>query len=135
MYMKACVLYFSLTGNTKKFAESISESLNIPVFDLATSKPSIVEDYDVLILGTPVHGLSPAKPVSSFIEKLPKANDKKTIIFSTYAIRKGKANKKLENDLTNMGYRTILSLSKRGFKLGEQDFAESIEQINAVLEQ
>jgi flavodoxin len=131
--MKACILYFSLTGNTKKFAESISKSFSFPVFDLAMSKPSIVEDYDVLILGTPVHGLSPAKPVSSFIEKLPKANDKKTIIFSTYAIRKGKANKKLENELTNMGYRTILSLSKRGFKLGEPDFAEIIEQIIAVL--
>jgi len=131
--MKAFILYFSLTGNAKKFAESISKSFSFPVFDLAMSKPSIVEDYDVLILGTPVHGLSPAKPVSSFIEKLPKANDKKTIIFSTYAIRKGKANKKLENELTNMGYRTILSLSKRGFKLGEQDFAENIEQIIAVL--
>ena len=132
--MKACVLYFSLTGNTKRFAESISASLSIPVFDLTTSKPSLVEYYDILILGTPVHGLSPAKPVSSFIEKLPKANDKKTIIFTTYAIRKGKANKKLDNELANMGYRTILSLSKRGFKLGEQDFAENIKQISAVLE-
>ena len=133
--MNACVLYFSLTGNTKRFAETISNVLNIPVFDLAKSVPSIVADYDVLILGTPVHGLSPAKPVSSFIEKLPKANEKKTIIFSTYAIRKGKANKKLENELGEMGYQTILSLSKRGFKLGEQDFAECIKQIKDVLEQ
>ena len=132
--MNACVLYFSLTGNTKRFAETISNMLNIPVFDLAKSVPSIVADYDVLILGTPVHGLSPAKPVSSFIEKLPKANEKKTIIFSTYAIRKGKANKKLENELGEMGYQTILSLSKRGFKLGEQDFAECIKQIKDVLE-
>jgi len=133
--MNACVLYFSLTGNTKRFAETISNMLNIPVFDLAQSIPSIVADYDVLILGTPVHGLSPAKPVSSFIEKLPKANEKKTIIFSTYAIRKGKANKKLENQLAEMGYQTILSLSKRGFKLGEQDFADCLKQITDVLEQ
>jgi len=133
--MNACVLYFSLTGNTKRFAETISNMLNIPVFDLAQSIPSIVADYDVLILGTPVHGLSPAKPVSSFIEKLPKANEKKTIIFSTYAIRKGKANKKLENELAEMGYQTILSLSKRGFKLGEQDFADCLKQITDVLEQ
>jgi flavodoxin len=132
--MNACVLYFSLTGNTKRFAETLSGMLNIPIFDLAKTMPSIVVDYDVLILGTPVHGLSPAKPVSSFIEKLPKANEKKTIIFSTYAIRKGKANKKLENELGEMGYQTILSLSKRGFKLGEQDFAECIKQIKDVLE-
>ena len=132
--MNACILYFSLTGNTKRFAETISDMLNIPIFDLTKTMPSIVADYDVLILGTPVHGLSPAKPVSSFIEKLPKANEKKTIIFSTYAIRKGKANKKLENELAEMGYQTILSLSKRGFKLGEQDFAECIKQIKDVLE-
>ena len=131
--MNACVLYFSLTGNTKRFAETISNSLGIPVFDLATSEPSIVEDYDSIILGTPVHGLSPAKPVSNFIEKLPKANEKKTIIFSTYAIRKGKANKKLETELATRGYRTILSLSKRGFKLNEKDFENEIKEITAVL--
>lgn len=131
--MNACVLYFSLTGNTKRFAETISNSLGIPVFDLATSEPSIVEDYDSIILGTPVHGLSPAKPVSNFIEKLPKANEKKTIIFSTYAIRKGKANKKLETELATRGYQTILSLSKRGFKLNEKDFENEIKEITAVL--
>ena len=133
MNMNACVLYFSLTGNTKRFAETISNSLGIPVFDLATSEPSIVEDYDSIILGTPVHGLSPAKPVSNFIEKLPKANEKKTIIFSTYAIRKGKANKKLETELATRGYQTILSLSKRGFKLNEKDFENEIKEITAVL--
>ena len=131
--MKACVIYFSLTGNTKRFAESISNSLNLPIFDIASSAPSIVEDYDIIIMGTPVHGLSPAKPISSFIEKLPKTNEKKTIIFLTYAIRKGKANKKLENELANKGYRTILSLSKRGLKLDEQNFTESINQIRAIL--
>ena len=131
--MNACVQYFSLTGNTKRFAETISNSLGIPVFDLATSEPSIVEDYDSIILGTPVHGLSPAKPVSNFIEKLPKANEKKTIIFSTYAIRKGKANKKLETELATRGYQTILSLSKRGFKLNEKDFENEIKEITEVL--
>jgi flavodoxin len=132
--MKACVLYLSLTGNTKRFAEAISSALDIPVFDLSTSKPSIVEDYDVIIFGTPVHGMSPAKPASNFIEKLPKAIKKKTIIFTTYAIRKGKANQKLEKELATMGYNTILSLSKRGVKLGENDFTDSIKQIVDILE-
>jgi len=53
--MNACVLFFSLTGNTKRFAETTSKKLNILVFDLAKSMPSIVDDYDVLILGTPVY--------------------------------------------------------------------------------
>ena len=88
--MNACVLYFSLTGNTKRFAETISNMLNIPVFDLAQSMPSIIADYDVLILGTPVHGLSPAKPVSSFIEKLPKANEKKQLFSQLMLLEKEK---------------------------------------------
>lgn len=134
-FMNACVLYFSLTGNTKRFAEAISKSLNTPIYDMATSDPSIVNDYDIIFLGTPVHGLSPAKPVSNFIKKLPKANKKKTIIFSTYAIRKGKANKKLEKELEDVGYKPILSLSKRGFKLNEKDFSKSIVEINEFLNQ
>jgi flavodoxin len=131
--MKACVLYFSLTGNTKRFAEAISKSLNIPIFDMAISDPLIVNDYELIILGTPVHGLSPAKPVLNFIEKLPKANEKQAIIFTTYAIRKGKANKKLRKNLEDLGYKTILSLSKRGFKLGEKDFSKSIIEITQTI--
>jgi flavodoxin len=132
--MNACVFYFSLTGNTKKFAEAISSSLEIPAFDLAKTLPSTAENYDVIILGTPVHGLSPAKPVSNFVEKMPKANNKKSIIFSTYAIRKGKANEKLGKELATMGYQTILSLSKRGIKLSENDFSDSIKQITDLFE-
>jgi flavodoxin len=131
--MNACVLYFSLTGNTKRFAEATSTHLDIPVFDLAKTEPLIVEEFEMLIFGTPVHGLSPAKPVSNFIAKMPKANNKKTIIFTTYAIRKGKANEKLENDLSTMGYQTILSLSKRGIKLSENDFSDSIMKIESIL--
>jgi len=69
--MNACVLYFSQTGNTKKFAETISDSLKIPaVFDITTAEPSVVNDFDVLIIGTPVHGFSPSKEALSFVEKL-----------------------------------------------------------------
>jgi len=108
--MKTCLLYFSLTGNTKRFAEAISNSLGIPALDLSKSNPDLVKDFDLVIIGTPIHGFSPARPVSSFIEKLPETNDKKVIIFSTYAIRQGKANMKLEKELAEKGYQTILSL-------------------------
>ncbi len=58
--MNACVLYFSQTGNTRKFAEAISDSLNITsVYDIITTEPAVVNDFDLIILGTPVHGFSP----------------------------------------------------------------------------
>ncbi|TET24256.1 MAG: hypothetical protein E3J73_08605 [Candidatus Bathyarchaeum sp.] len=69
MVMNACVLYFSQTGNTRKFAETISDSLKIPaVFDLTTTEPSVVNDYDVIVLGTPVHGFNPSKESLSFVK-------------------------------------------------------------------
>jgi len=132
--MNACILYYSLSGNTRRFAEAISDSLQIPVFNLITSEYSIVEDFDILILGTPVHGFSPARQVSSFVEKLPEGNGKKTIIFCTYAIRKGNALKKLEKKLAKKDYNVILRVSKRGFKLNKQDFSDAIHEIAKILE-
>jgi flavodoxin len=133
--MKACVIYFSLYGNTRRFAEAISNYLKIPVFDLTNSNPSIVENFDLIILGTPVHGFSPARRVLSFVKNLPEGNGKKSIIFCTYAIRKGRTLKKLENELGDKGYKTILSVSKRGLKLSTQDFSDAINEIETVLEE
>jgi len=132
--MNACILYYSLSGNTRRFAEAISDSLQIPVFDLITSEYSIVEEFDILILGTPVHGFSPARQVLSFVEKLPEGNGKKAVIFCTYAIRKGNALKKLEKKLANKDYNVILRVSKRGFKLNKQDFSDAIHEIAKILE-
>lgn len=132
--MKSCILYFSATGNTKKFALAISQSLNIPIFNVESTKSQIAKDYDLIILGTPVHGMSPAKVISKFVETLPQANNKKTIIFSTYAIRNGSANEKLQKQLAEKGYDTILSTSKRGVRFGEEAFEDNIKEIKKILQ-
>jgi flavodoxin len=133
--MKACILYFSLSGNTRRFAEAISDSLEIPIFDLATSESSVVADFDVLILGTPVHGLNPANKVLSFVKSLPEGNGKKAILFCTYLIRKGVTLKKLEKELAKKGYSTILRASKRGFKPSKKDFSKIIDEIAKALKE
>jgi flavodoxin len=111
--MKPVVLYFSRTGNTKRMAEAISESTKAPVFDIASSEPSVVENYDLLILGTPVEGSRPAKEILAFIERMPKTEGKKAILFCTYALWKGSTFKILEKKLASKGYNTILSTSKK----------------------
>jgi len=59
--MKACVLYVSRTGNTKRLAEAISELLKAPVHDITRNiGPSDVDGFDLLVIGTPVMGLGPA---------------------------------------------------------------------------
>ena len=131
--MKACIIYFSGTWNTKKFAYAISKSLDLPIFNVETAKSKVVFDYDLLFVGTPVHGNAPAKPITLFIDTLPKADNKKAIIFSTYAIRKGSALEKLEKQLAEKGYFTILKSSKKGIRFGEEAFDDNIEQIQKII--
>ena len=131
--MKPCILYFSATGNTKKFAQTISTSLNLPIFNIEDIKPQIVLDYDIILIGTPIHGMAPAKVITSFVEKLPRMDNKKTIIFSTYAIRQGNAIEKLQTQLAEKGYATILNTSKRGVRFGDEAFENNIEQIKKII--
>jgi flavodoxin len=133
--MKTCVLYFSRTGNTKRMAEAISESVKAPVFNMTSSDPSVVEDFDLLIVGTPVEGFRPARKTLNFVERLPKAEGKKAILFCTCALWKGRTFKVLEKELSRKGYDIILSVSKKGMTPDKQaDFSDSINKIQKALE-
>ena len=134
--MKACVLYFSQTGNTRKFAETISDSLKIPaVFDITTTEPSVVDDYDVVILGTPVHGFNSSKEALSFVESLPEGKDKRTILFCTHRLWKGRTFGKLKKELKKKSYSTILCVSARGKELSKEDFSDAIDKIVKALKE
>lgn len=129
--MKAVVLFISRTGNTKRLAQAISDLLKAPIFDLASNQePSIVEDFDLLLIGTPVMGLKPAPEVHSFVKSLPNASGKKTILFCTYAIKQGGTLKILEKELTTKGYVNLLNASKRGLKPDKADFQEVLDEIS-----
>jgi flavodoxin len=132
--MKPCVLYFSRTGNTKRMAEAIAESTNAPIFGMTSSEPSAIEGFDMLIVGTPVEGFSPAKETVAFLERLPKTEGKKAILFCTCALWKGRTFGVLKKTLSNKGYDTVLSLSKKMKQDQQTDFSDSINQIKQVLE-
>ena len=98
--MRACVIYFSQTGNTKQFAETIAETLKTAeLFDIVNTDPSEVRDCDVLIIGTPTHGFSPSKEALAFVEGLPEGFGKRTVLFCTHRLWKGSTFKKLEKVL------------------------------------
>jgi len=116
-------------------AEAIAESTKAPVFAISSSEPSVVADFDMLILGTPVEGFRPAKKTMDFVECLPKTEGKKAILFCTHALWKGSTFKILEKELSSKGYDIILSVSKKGMKPGKlADFSDSINKIKNVLE-
>ncbi len=132
--MKTAVFYFSRTGNTKRFAEAISESLKVPYFNIASVQPSSAIDYDLLIIGTPVNGFRAVPEVVSFIQKLPEGVNKKTILFCTYAVAQGSTLKILEKELSKKGYTSLLSVSKRGVKPSKTDYADAISEITKCVE-
>ena len=134
--MKACVLYISRTGNTKRLAEAISELLKAPVFNIADApEPSVTQDFDLIVIGTPVMGMRPTPEVQSFVKRLPECTGKKTILFCTYAIKQGGTLKILEKELTQKGYINTLNVSKRGLKPSKADFTEVLDDISKAVEE
>ena len=132
--MKSCVLYFSRTGNTKKVAEAIANQVKAPLFDIATCEPSVINDYDIIFLGTPVEGASPAKETAAFVERFPQGQGKKTVLFCTYRMfGNERTMKALEKKLVEKGYENVLRVSKKGMKPEKTtDLTELLDQIKKI---
>ena len=127
--MKTCILYFSQTGNTKMFAETISKALKIEaLYDINVVDPSVVAEYDVLILGTPVHGFNPSKEALAFVKSLHKSENKESILFCTW-LWKGSTFGKLKKELKNKGYATFLCVGIKSKEFTKKDFVTHVKSI------
>jgi flavodoxin len=134
--MNACVLYFSQTGNTRKFAEAISDSLQIPaVYDITSTEPTVVNDFDLILLGTPVHGFSPSTESLAFVKRLPEGDGKKAILFCTCRLWKGRTFGKLRKELKKKGYNTLICVSAKGKEFTAEDFSDYIAEIAEELKE
>lgn len=133
--MKTAVFYLSRTGNTKRFAEAISESLKAPLFDVTSIKPEMQTEYDLLVIGTPVNGFKACPEVLSFIQRLPEGVNKKAILFCTYAVAKGNTLENLKQVLSKKGYTTLRMVSKKGIKPNKNDFADALNEIKTCVNQ
>jgi flavodoxin len=133
--MDPCVVYFSRTGNTKRLAQAIADAVNAPIMDISGTLPSTLENFDPLILGTPVEGSGPAKETASFIEGMNRREGGKSILFCTYRIfGNNRTMNAMEKELKRKGYQTILKVSKKGMKPDkEADFLEIISEVKKAL--
>jgi flavodoxin len=128
--MKACIQYFSQTGNTKKMAQAIAESLQTDtVFDINSTDPTIVADYDVIILGTPVHGFNASVESVAYVETLPQGDGKQTVLFCTYRLWPGRTFSKLKKGLKQKGYKTILCVKAKEKEFTAEDFVKPTAKI------
>jgi flavodoxin/NAD-dependent dihydropyrimidine dehydrogenase PreA subunit len=92
--VKSIIIYFSLTGNTKKIAQAIQKGM-IPLMkqcDIAALKDidgPYLRDYDLIGIGSPVWGDVP-QHVKHFISVMPDLQGKYAFAFSTHGARGGR---------------------------------------------
>jgi menaquinone-dependent protoporphyrinogen IX oxidase len=94
--MRVLIVYTSQSGNTKKVVDLVKDQLitmdyTVNVKNALTAKRQNIDETELVILGTPVHGYilfgqRPAKPMKQFLEsQLPDdLSDKPIIGFATY---------------------------------------------------
>ena len=81
--MKTLVAYFTQTGQTKKVADAIYESIEGDKELKELSEVDSLEGYDLSFIGFPIIAFGPAKDGKEFLEE--KAAGKKVALFITHA--------------------------------------------------
>ena len=92
--MKCAVIYFSLTGNTKKISEHIYEGVlaanrQCDLFKLKDVPMMKLKEYDLVGIGTPVWGFAEAEPVRIFQQAMPSISGQHWFMFATHCADRG----------------------------------------------
>ena len=149
--MKALVAYYSRTGNTEKLAEEIAARMGADLqkireersraglkgaflscwHSFAEKKPEIKEadkvpeDYDIVILGTPVWAGNVAAPVRTFMIKHREVFDK-AAFFNTFGITRSDKIFATMQELVGKRPETVLGINKK--LLQKDQYADRVEQ-------
>ncbi len=92
--MKGIIVYFSLTGSTKKVAQAIQKGIN-PLFEscdlvkLKDADSGSLQHYDLIGIGSAVWG-GPPKHLEWFIDSLPDLSGKYLFAFCTHGATGGR---------------------------------------------
>ncbi|MFV0395127.1 MAG: flavodoxin family protein [Coprobacillaceae bacterium] len=78
--MKIAIRYYSKGGNTKKLAEAISTTLQVPAQDINIP---LEENTDILFLGGAIYAGKVSQELAYFIEKLTPEAVKKVFVFGS----------------------------------------------------
>jgi flavodoxin len=74
---KALLIYYTISGHTKKGAENIREGMRnkgieVTIKSVVEFSPKDVESYEIVVFGSPTHRLLPATKIRDAIEMLDK---------------------------------------------------------------
>ena len=82
--MKTLVMYRTVSGFTKKYAEWIAESLNADLVDARQVDQAVLPDYDRIVFGGSLHEVG-VHGVDIVLKNLPKLEGKRIAVFTTGA--------------------------------------------------
>jgi hypothetical protein len=132
--MKAAILYESLTGHTRTAAELVAADLQQEGWGITgvspVRRPDLlsVQDADLVVVGTWVHGLfvvGQAPWGIGAIEHLPAMRGKRAATFCTYALNPGRTLDRLESALRVVGCDVVGGVALHRAKLAQhaEEFA------------
>ena len=90
--MKCAIVYFSMTGNTEKIAQTIQEGVqaiagNCDLFKVKEIRAEALQEYDLIGLGSPVYGFVEAAPITKLITNMRGMAGKHAFAFATHGTR------------------------------------------------
>ncbi|MDD5044879.1 MAG: flavodoxin [Candidatus Omnitrophica bacterium] len=158
--MKAVIVYYSFSGNTKKVSEDLAEYLKqkgevetVELKPLDESDKFIVQaargfrkkrarlapvdfdlgQYDLICLGTPVWGFGPAPAMNTFLDECKGIQAKAAIVFTTYGSGAGnnKCLEYMQNILKAKGSQESKRFCIQQFKVKDKEFV--LSEIKKIL--
>ena len=106
--MKALIIYFSKTGNTKKVANAIARGMKknykVKVESLGNFKPKMLNEYDMFGFGSGIYMFKPSREFMLELRNLPKVKNKRAFVFGTSGAGKIAALAPLKEALKERGF-------------------------------
>lgn len=139
--MKTLVIYDSLYGNTEKIARAIGEGLTgeVKVVRIGDVNASEVRSFDLLIVGSPVHGGRATPAIDAFLKQLPahSLEGKSVAAFDTRfeAEEQGVGLRILMSVIRYAAERIARELTKKGGTLAAEPEGFIVEQKEGPLKQ
>jgi flavodoxin len=135
---KALVVYHSVYGNTEKVARALAKGLEDGGVDVDCLQVDAVEfdklsGYDLLVIGSPVHGWNASPPIEEFLEVLKNVDGlsgKKAFAFDTKmkSSLAGSAGGKIEKKLKRLGLKIVKPFASAVVKGSEGPLEEGAEE-------
>lgn len=108
--MKTLIAFSTETGNTKKLAQEIFNTISGVKIIKEFSEIQDTNDFDLIYIGFPIHNFGPSDKAKEFIGKI--EDNQKVILFATHAMQTESPmnNKQIENCRNTAGHLKVIDI-------------------------